>query len=66
MSTKHPTLAEWFNSDPEEWYEAMAAADDADGWCDLCHNTGEVDCYCGGDLCICMNHGTKPCPACDR
>lgn len=34
-------------------------------YCDLCKNTGEVDCYCGGDLCVCDNNGVYPCPACD-
>lgn len=38
-------------------------------WCDTCHNTGEVDCYCGGDLCVCGGEtgcGTDFCPKCDR
>jgi hypothetical protein len=34
------------------------------GYCDTCNNTGEVDCYCGGDLCVC-GQGTEPCPSCD-
>jgi hypothetical protein len=34
-------------------------------WCDHCHNTGELDCHCGGDLCVCDNYGTYPCPHCD-
>lgn len=34
-------------------------------WCEHCHNTGYVDCYCGGDLCICENNGEEPCPYCD-
>lgn len=40
--------------------------DDAHGdeYCEHCHNTGEVDCYCGGDLCVCENNGTYPCPHC--
>ena len=33
-------------------------------WCERCHNTGWVDCYCGGDLCICENNGEEPCPKC--
>lgn len=33
-------------------------------WCEHCQNTGSIDCYCGGDLCICMNYGEKPCPKC--
>ena len=39
--------------------------DSESGWCDACSGTGEVDCYCGGDLCVCANHGTMPCPHCD-
>lgn len=44
---------------PHDW------DDDADepGYCDACCNTGEVDCYCGGDLCICGDE-TRPCPQC--
>lgn len=34
------------------------------GWCSECQNTGWVDCYCGGDLCVCENGGEEPCPAC--
>ena len=34
-------------------------------WCENCHNTGWVGCYCGGDLCVCENCGEYPCPACD-
>lgn len=34
-------------------------------WCDYCCNTGWVDCYCGGDLCVCSNNGEYPCPRCD-
>lgn len=33
-------------------------------WCAACCNTGEVDCYCGGDLCVCERYGTTLCPAC--
>ena len=29
-----------------------------------CAGTGELDCHCGGDLCVCHNHGTFPCPGC--
>lgn len=32
-------------------------------YCDICQNTGEVDCYCGGDLCICGQE-TIECPKC--
>lgn len=34
------------------------------GYCDTCNNTGEVDCYCGGDLCCCGQQ-IEPCSACD-
>jgi hypothetical protein len=33
-------------------------------WCEHCHNTGSLDCHCGGDLCVCENHGEYPCPHC--
>lgn len=29
-----------------------------------CNGTGELDCHCGGDQCICHNHGTFSCPGC--
>ena len=31
-------------------------------YCDRCHNTGQIDCYCGGDLCVCGRQDL-PCPA---
>jgi hypothetical protein len=34
------------------------------GYCDTCNNTGEIDCLCGGDLCVC-GAITEPCPDCD-
>jgi hypothetical protein len=33
-------------------------------YCDRCNNTGEVDCRCGGDLCVCGRQ-ELPCPQCD-
>ena len=42
----------------------LGAWDIEDGWCETCHGTGTVDCLCGGDLCVCLNDGTKPCPDC--
>lgn len=33
--------------------------------CPNCMGAGEVPCHCGGDLCICENHGDAPCPTCD-
>lgn len=34
------------------------------GYCCTCNNTGEIDCYCGGDLCVCGQE-VEPCPDCD-
>ncbi len=34
------------------------------GYCDTCQNLGYLNCYCGGDLCICENNGEYPCPDC--
>jgi hypothetical protein len=34
-------------------------------YCEECYNTGELDCHCGGDNCVCMNNGTYPCTHCD-
>lgn len=39
--------------------------DFAPGYCTHCNNTGSIDCYCGGDLCVCENQGEEPCPYCD-
>lgn len=33
-------------------------------WCDRCQGTGSVDCYCGGDFCVCANGGERDCPRC--
>lgn len=34
-------------------------------YCHHCNNTGWVNCYCGGDLCVCENQGEEPCFACE-
>ena len=39
--------------------------DDVEPWCSMCHNTGSINCHCGGDLCVCDNNGEEPCPFCD-
>lgn len=44
----------------------VSSLDFAPGYCTHCQNTGWVDCYCGGDLCICENNGEEPCPYCDQ
>jgi hypothetical protein len=32
-----------------------------------CGGTGHVDCYCGGDQCVCHHHGQQlDCPGCDE
>lgn len=31
---------------------------------DGCSGTGMLQCYCGGDLCVCHNHGETDCPGC--
>ena len=35
-------------------------------WCQCphCSGWGEVDCHCGGDLCVCDNDGRRTCPLC--
>lgn len=30
-----------------------------------CAGTGYLDCRCGGDFCVCHNHGGTECPGCD-
>lgn len=32
--------------------------------CPKCNGDGTVDCYCGGDLCVCTNYGEKLCGLC--
>jgi hypothetical protein len=29
-----------------------------------CGGSGTITCYCGGDLCVCHNHGYFECPGC--
>ena len=46
---------------PEDDYDF----DDTDEpTCPRCSGWGEVDCHCGGDLCVCLNYGTATCPLC--
>ncbi|HRE42774.1 MAG TPA: hypothetical protein PKY87_02260 [Terricaulis sp.] len=33
-------------------------------YCHCCNNDGVVNCYCGGDLCVCENYGEMDCPRC--
>jgi RecJ-like exonuclease len=32
--------------------------------CPHCQGSGEVNCLCGGDFCVCENYGEKDCPVC--
>lgn len=29
-----------------------------------CGGSGVIDCHCGGDLCVCHNHGEQDCFGC--
>lgn len=47
----------------------MALSDDWDdedqsALCPRCYGDRVVDCYCGGDLCVCDNYGERDCPTC--
>ena len=46
-----------------EWVEYPDETEE-EPWCETCSGMGEVNCYCGGDLCICENYGSAPCPDC--
>jgi len=39
---------------------------DRKAYCLTCNNLGEVPCYCGGDICVCLESegGMIPCPDC--
>jgi len=30
-----------------------------------CGGTGMLNCYCGGDICVCHNHGEFECDGCE-
>lgn len=32
--------------------------------CPRCSGYGEIDCHCGGDICVCENYGKATCPLC--
>ena len=32
---------------------------------DTCGGLRTLECMCGGDFCVCHNHGTIECPGCD-
>ena len=33
-------------------------------WCDRCQGSGNVDCRCGGDICLCGVQDEAVCPTC--
>ena len=37
----------------------MSHDEPIEAWCEPCHGTGEVECYCGGDLCVCGEQTTE-------
>ena len=37
---------------------------DDSGLEDHCAGTGSLNCYCGGDFCVCHYHGETECPGC--
>jgi len=41
----------------EAWFSDLMQAN--------CAGTGYLDCFCGGDFCVCHNHGGTECPGCD-
>lgn len=45
---------------------ALDDCDDEFPFCDRCQNMGTIDCFCGGDMCICEWNGERPCPYCER
>jgi hypothetical protein len=32
---------------------------------ETCGGTGVLHCFCGGDFCVCHNHGEVPCHGCE-
>lgn len=49
-------------SEPDEMYDDPYY-DENMVVCDRCDGSGEVTCYCGGDLCLC-GYGEVDCPVC--
>ena len=37
----------------------------SDDFAEACGGTGMLDCFCGGDLCICHWHGQIECTGCE-
>lgn len=52
-------------SDPYDPFDDDYFDDDGEGPpCPRCDGDGTVNCYCGGDFCVCENYGEKDCPLC--
>ena len=50
------------------WCGAVGTYDelfDDDFLDESCGGTGQLNCYCGGDSCVCHNHGSTECPGCE-
>lgn len=60
----HPSRpAEFHHGDDIDDYDYD---DGEEAYCTTCDNSGYVNCYCGGDFCVCRWHGERPCRDCDR
>jgi len=42
-------------------YDELFSDDLEDG----CGGTGVLNCYCGGDMCVCHHHGERECCGCE-
>jgi hypothetical protein len=50
------------------WCGAVGDYDDLcdpDGLEEACGGSGYLNCYCGGDLCVCHHHGGIECDGCE-
>ena len=58
--------------DEEEGYTGECWCGATDGWFseagleETCGDSGVLNCFCGGDLCVCHNHGEVECPGCEE
>lgn len=51
-------------NEDRDWDAHDEAVGEGGFLCRRCDGDGEINCYCGGDLCVCENYGEKPCPRC--
>ncbi|MAT84079.1 MAG: hypothetical protein CMD39_07290 [Gammaproteobacteria bacterium] len=58
------TIAPILASVPPCWCGEEAPHCDDDPYSRTCGGTGTLYCYCGGDQCVCHNHGEVDCPGC--